>query len=120
MHSLEGNASLDGEKNLHADDLDSGLASATFPATAMGTSSANLASAEVSRNGADEYDMFADDDEHTTTKPSTDESNSVSQPSTDAVNSGIVCMIFRLHQEIWHLKQKLLLLFFIELVFNLT
>jgi len=34
------------------------------------------------------YDMFADDDEHDTSKPSTDENNAVSQSSSDAINSG--------------------------------
>lgn len=32
--------------------------------------------------------MFADDDEHDTSKPSTDENNAVSQSSSDAINSG--------------------------------
>ncbi|KAL2579229.1 hypothetical protein AAZV13_15G050000 [Glycine max] len=34
------------------------------------------------------YDMFADDDEHDTSKPSTDENNAVSQSSSVAINSG--------------------------------
>ncbi|KAL1336252.1 hypothetical protein AAHE18_10G048800 [Arachis hypogaea] len=86
MPSTEANTSLNGEKSLLSDDMDSGLPSATFSTAAMGTSNPNLASAEVSGSGADDYDMFADD-ENTTTKHS-DENNLVSQPSTDAINSG--------------------------------
>jgi hypothetical protein len=36
--------------------------------------------------GADDFDMFADDD--AATKPSTDENNAVREPSSDAINSG--------------------------------
>ncbi|TKY71459.1 RNA-binding protein 10 [Spatholobus suberectus] len=54
----------------------------------MGTSNQHLASAEASGNGADDYDMFADDDENDTRKLSTDENNAVSQSSSDAINSG--------------------------------
>ncbi|RYQ82690.1 hypothetical protein Ahy_B10g101263 isoform A [Arachis hypogaea] len=86
MPSTEANTSLNGEKSLLSDDMDSGLPSATFSTAAMGTSNPNLVSAEVSGSGADDYDMFADD-ENTTTKHS-DENNVVSQPSTDAKNSG--------------------------------
>ncbi|KAK7412132.1 hypothetical protein VNO78_03580 [Psophocarpus tetragonolobus] len=53
-----------------------------------GTSNQHLASVETSGNGADDYDMFADDEEHDTVKPSTDENNAVNQYSTDAINSG--------------------------------
>ncbi|XP_061365475.1 uncharacterized protein LOC133308790 isoform X1 [Gastrolobium bilobum] len=88
LHSGEGNSYLNGDEKLLSDELDSGVASAMFHGTAIGTSNPHLASAEVS-NGADEFDMFADDDEHaTTTKSSTDENNAVSQPLSDAINSG--------------------------------
>ncbi|MED6195349.1 hypothetical protein PIB30_037090 [Stylosanthes scabra] len=87
MHSTEGNSSVNGEKSLLADDMNSDLPSATFSSAAVATSNPNLATAEASGNGADDYDMFANDDENTTTKPS-DENNLVSQPSTDAVNPG--------------------------------
>ncbi|CAJ1963493.1 unnamed protein product [Sphenostylis stenocarpa] len=51
-----------------------------------GTSNQHLTSGEASNDG-DDYDMFADDDEHNTSKPSTDQSNAVSQSSSDAINS---------------------------------
>jgi CD2 antigen cytoplasmic tail-binding protein 2 len=38
--------------------------------------------------GADDFDMFGDDDDDAATKPSTDENNAVSEPSSDAINSG--------------------------------
>nr|KYP60556.1 LIN1-like protein [Cajanus cajan] len=41
---------------------------------------------EASGNGADDYDMFADD-EHDASKPSTDENKGVSQSSSGAINS---------------------------------
>lgn len=89
------------------DGLDSGMASASFPAAAMGTSNTNLASAEVSGNGSDEFDMFADDDEHAAPKPSTDENNQVSQASSNFLNSVTDGKIFA------SLKCELLLLIFI-------
>lgn len=88
LHSGEGNSYLNGEGNLLSDGQDLGVASSIFTTTSMGTSKPHLASAEVSGNDADEYDMFADDDEHAATKPSTDENNAVSEPSSDAINSG--------------------------------
>jgi len=53
-----------------------------------GTSNQHLASVEATGNGEDDYDMFADDDEQNTSKPSTDENNAVSQSSSDAIKSG--------------------------------
>ncbi|XP_058771741.1 uncharacterized protein LOC131645100 isoform X2 [Vicia villosa] len=37
---------------------------------------------------ADDFDMFADDDEHAAAEPSTVENNAVSEPPSDAINSG--------------------------------
>ncbi|KAJ1434940.1 CD2 antigen cytoplasmic tail-binding protein 2 isoform X1 [Sesbania bispinosa] len=88
LHSGEGNSSMNREENLLSDGPDSGVTSATFLTPAMDTSNLHLASAEASGNGAEDYDMFADDDEQATTKPSTDENNAVSQPSSDTINSG--------------------------------
>ncbi|XP_027355895.1 SUPPRESSOR OF ABI3-5 isoform X2 [Abrus precatorius] len=88
LHSGEGNSFLNGEGNLLSDGLDSGVASTRFLTTDIGTSNQHLGSAEVSGTGADDYDMFADDDEHDTTNPSTDENNAVSQSSSNAINSG--------------------------------
>jgi len=53
-----------------------------------GTSNQHLASGEASGNGDDDFDMFANDDEQDTSKPSTNENNAVSQSSSDATNSG--------------------------------
>ncbi|KAL2342105.1 hypothetical protein Fmac_010045 [Flemingia macrophylla] len=87
LYSGDGNSYLNGEGNLLSDGLDSVVAPARFPATDVGTSSQPLASAEASGNGADDYDMFADD-ERDTIKPCTDENNAVNQSSLDAMNSG--------------------------------
>ncbi|CAL0309509.1 unnamed protein product [Lupinus luteus] len=79
-HSSEGNSFLNGEKNLLSDGLDSGVASASFPTTANSTSNPVLASAEVSGNGADDFDMFADDD-----AAPADENNQASAVQNDYV-----------------------------------
>ncbi|ESW20410.1 hypothetical protein PHAVU_006G206700 [Phaseolus vulgaris] len=52
-----------------------------------GTSNQHLASGEASGDGDDDFDMFANDDEQDTSKPSTNENNAVSQSSSDAINS---------------------------------
>lgn len=88
LHSGEGNSYLNGEDTLLSDVRDSGVASSIFPTTSMGASNPPLAGAEVSSSGADDFDMFADDDEHAASKPSTDENNAVSEPSSDAVSGG--------------------------------
>ncbi|CAL5183202.1 unnamed protein product [Lathyrus oleraceus] len=49
--------------------------------TSMDTPNPPLAS-------ADDFDMFADDDEHAATEPSTVENNAVSEPPSDAITSG--------------------------------
>ncbi|KAK7302522.1 hypothetical protein RJT34_13413 [Clitoria ternatea] len=88
LHSGERKSYLNGEGNLLSDGQNSGLASTRFLSSDMGTSNQHLAGAETSGNVADDYDMFADDDEHDNAKPSTDENNAVSQSSSDAKNSG--------------------------------
>ncbi|XP_061365476.1 uncharacterized protein LOC133308790 isoform X2 [Gastrolobium bilobum] len=60
-----------------------------FEREAEGYEKLALAKGEGTSLHSDEFDMFADDDEHaTTTKSSTDENNAVSQPLSDAINSG--------------------------------
>ncbi|XP_020222455.1 CD2 antigen cytoplasmic tail-binding protein 2 [Cajanus cajan] len=86
LHSGEGHSYLNGEGNLLSGGLDSGVVPARLLATDTGTSNQHLASAEASGNGADDYDMFADD-EHDASKPSTDENKGVSQSSSGAINS---------------------------------
>ncbi|OIV91575.1 hypothetical protein TanjilG_08987 [Lupinus angustifolius] len=93
-HSGEGNSFLNGDKNLLSDGLDSGVASASFPTTANGTSNPVLASADVSGNGADDFDMFADDD-----AAPTDENNQASAVQNDYVydeSSGVTNMALEL------------------------
>lgn len=67
--------------------MDSGLGSATNPSTSIANSNPDVSTTEVSGNGAEEYDMFADDDENATAKPSTDENKEISQPPFDALKS---------------------------------
>lgn len=82
LHSSEGSSFSNGAENLLSDGQDSGVASSIFPTTSTTTSNPPLAS-------ADDFDMFADDDELAATKPSTDENNAVSEPSSDAtINPG--------------------------------
>lgn len=88
LHPGEGSSYLNGEDTLLSDVRDLGVTSSIFPATSMGTSNPPLAGAEVSGSGADDFDMFADDDEHVASKPSTDENNAVSEPSSDAISGG--------------------------------
>ncbi|KAF7803713.1 CD2 antigen cytoplasmic tail-binding protein 2 [Senna tora] len=83
LHSGEGNSYLNGEKDLLSNGMDSGLS----PSTSMAASGLNVSTTEVSGNGGDEYDMFAEDDENDTAKPSTDGNNAISQPSSNALNS---------------------------------
>ncbi|KAK7246757.1 hypothetical protein RIF29_41627 [Crotalaria pallida] len=68
--------------------LFSDVASASFPATAVGTSNPDLTSKEVSGNGAGGFDMFAEDDDDAAPKPPTDENNQISQLSSNPLNSG--------------------------------
>ncbi|CAI8591418.1 unnamed protein product [Vicia faba] len=57
------------------------LARARGEGTSMDTPNPPLAS-------ADGFDMFAEDDEHAATEPSTVENNAVSEPPSDAIDSG--------------------------------
>ncbi|KAJ7946718.1 CD2 antigen cytoplasmic tail-binding protein 2 [Quillaja saponaria] len=69
LHSSEGNYNTNGEKDIFSDDMGSGVVSYTIPSTGLDTSNPNI---EVSVDDADEFDMFAEDDEHATTKPSSE------------------------------------------------
>ncbi|XP_054801382.1 LOW QUALITY PROTEIN: uncharacterized protein LOC129305354 [Prosopis cineraria] len=84
-HSGEGNSNLNGDRDLFSDGMDSGLVSATFPSTSLGPSNPNVSTTEATGNGADEYDMFAEDDD--TAKPSAEENNAPVQTSSDTPNS---------------------------------
>lgn len=83
-HSGEGNSNLNVEKDMFPDGKDSGLVSATVPSTSAGAPNPNVSTTEVSGSGADEYDMFAEDDD--TAKPSAEEHSASIQTSTDAQN----------------------------------
>ncbi|KAK4271251.1 hypothetical protein QN277_019970 [Acacia crassicarpa] len=82
--SGEANSNLNGEKNMSSDGMDTGLVSATVSSTSLGASHPNVSTKEVSGSGADEYDMFAEDDD--TAKPSSEENNAPIQTSSDAQN----------------------------------
>ncbi|XP_028800840.1 CD2 antigen cytoplasmic tail-binding protein 2 homolog [Neltuma alba] len=84
-HSGGGNSNLNGEKDLFSDGMDTGLVSATVPSTSSGASDPNVSTTtEVSGSGADEYDIFADDDD--TAEPSAQENNAPFQTSSHAQN----------------------------------
>ncbi|KAI4296357.1 hypothetical protein L6164_036322 [Bauhinia variegata] len=87
LDTAERNPYLNGEKNLVSGNTDSSVLSATLPTSALGTSDTNVSTAEASGNGVGDYDMFADDNEDASAKPSASENNAVSQPSSDALNS---------------------------------
>jgi len=71
---------------LVSDVTDPRVASTALPDPVVDTSNQNASTAEASSNDADDFDMFADDDEHGTAKPSLDGSNVVSGPNSDAVS----------------------------------
>ncbi|XP_062176806.1 uncharacterized protein LOC133881788 [Alnus glutinosa] len=73
-------------KGLVSDVTDPRVASTALPDPVVDTSNQNASTAEASSNDADAFDMFADDDERATAKPSLDGSNVVSGPNSDAVS----------------------------------
>jgi CD2 antigen cytoplasmic tail-binding protein 2 len=73
-------------RGLLSDVTDPRVASTVLPGPVVDTSNPNASTAETSSNDADAFDIFADDDEHATAKPSFDGSNVVSGPNSDAVS----------------------------------
>lgn len=69
-----------------SDVADPEVASKVLPGPVGDTLNPNAPTAETSSNEADAYDMFAEDDENATAKPSSDGSNVVSGPITDAAS----------------------------------
>lgn len=63
-----------------------GAPSSILPETAVATSSSNATTVEISSNGDDTFDMFAEDDEHAIAKPS-EGSNVISGPNSYCVSS---------------------------------
>ncbi|CAN6686232.1 unnamed protein product [Malus baccata var. baccata] len=63
-----------------------GAPSSILPETAVATSSSNATTVEISSNGDDAFDMFAEDDEHAIAKPS-EGSNVISGPNSYCVSS---------------------------------
>ncbi|KAI9121196.1 hypothetical protein K1719_008229 [Acacia pycnantha] len=61
-----------------------GTSSFSVSSTSLGASNPNVSTTEVSGSGADEFDMFAEDDD--TAKPSSEENNAPIQTSSDAQN----------------------------------
>ncbi|KAJ0040500.1 hypothetical protein Pint_26658 [Pistacia integerrima] len=77
------------EKYVLSDVIAPGSTASLFSDSAVGTSSANVTATEMPNNEDDEYDMFGDEDENATNKPSTDKPNSstIGQSSSDAQNT---------------------------------
>ncbi|BFG41154.1 hypothetical protein CerSpe_274280 [Prunus speciosa] len=61
--------------------------SSILPETAVGTSISNAPAAETTSNGADAFDIFAEDDEHVIAKPSSEGSTVICGPNSDGVSS---------------------------------
>ncbi|GMY05409.1 SUPPRESSOR OF ABI3-5 [Fagus crenata] len=73
-------------KGLFTGVTDTGVASTVLPGPVVDTLNSNASTAETLSNDADAFDMFAEDDEHATAKPSFDGSNVVFGHNSDAVN----------------------------------
>ena len=73
-------------KGLFSGVTDTGVASTVLPGPVVDTLNSNASTAETLSNDADAFDMFAEDDEHATAKPSFDGSDGVSGHNSDAVN----------------------------------
>ncbi|XP_048227918.1 SUPPRESSOR OF ABI3-5 [Ricinus communis] len=72
-------------KDLFSDVTDLGATSSKLSNSVLGASNTNLSTAETTSNGADEYDMFADDDDNAIARPSSDGSNLVSDSNSSGV-----------------------------------
>lgn len=64
-----------------------GVPSSILPETAVGSSNSNAPAAETTSNGADAFDIFAEDDEHVIAKPSSEGSDVICGPNSDGVSS---------------------------------
>lgn len=71
---------------LLSDMTDTEVASTVLPGPVVDTLNPSASTAETSSNDADAYDMFGEEDENATAKPSFDGSNVVSGHNSDAVN----------------------------------
>lgn len=63
-----------------------GAPSSILPETSVATSSSDATTVEISSNGDDAFDMFAEDDEHAIAKPS-EGSNVISGPNSYCISS---------------------------------
>ncbi|KAJ4715667.1 CD2 antigen cytoplasmic tail-binding protein 2-like [Melia azedarach] len=91
----QGNSNSTAENYLFSDATDPGSASVLLSNSATENLTANATGTETAPDADDAYDMFADDDENASAKPSSDglntvsgtTSNAVGQPSSDALNT---------------------------------
>ncbi|XP_057976543.1 uncharacterized protein LOC131163802 isoform X2 [Malania oleifera] len=85
--SGDGNPDSGLVKDLFSSAINPGVASSVFPDTALGHSHLNASTGEISSsNGAETFDMFAEDDENITPNPSSDNGNSITSPHPDRMN----------------------------------
>ncbi|KAK8700297.1 hypothetical protein V6N13_018698 [Hibiscus sabdariffa] len=69
-------------------DINNPGTSSVLPDSAVGTSNSSITAAEVPSNAADDYDMFADDEDDENLKPSSEaNSNAFIQNSSEVVNT---------------------------------
>ncbi|PQQ12339.1 hypothetical protein Pyn_11880 [Prunus yedoensis var. nudiflora] len=85
--AYQGKSVLSMEWGTSSDVTGPGVPSSILPETAVGTSNSNAPTAETTSNGADAFDIFAEDDEHVIAKPSSEGSTVVCGPNSDGVSS---------------------------------
>ncbi|CAL2277658.1 unnamed protein product [Prunus armeniaca] len=85
--AYQGKSVLSMEWGTSSDVTGPGVPSSILPETAVGTSNSNAPAAETTSNGADAFDIFAEDDEHVIAKPSSEGSDVICGPNSDGVSS---------------------------------
>ncbi|CAL8175102.1 unnamed protein product [Prunus armeniaca] len=85
--AYQGKSVLSMEWGTSSDVTGPGVPSSILPETAVGTSNSNAPAAETTINGADAFDIFAEDDEHVIAKPSSEGSDVICGPNSDGVSS---------------------------------
>ncbi|PQQ01081.1 LIN1-like protein [Prunus yedoensis var. nudiflora] len=85
--AYQGKSVLSMEWGTSSDVTGPGVPSSILPETAVGTSNSNAPTAETTSNGADAFDIFAEDDEHVIAKLSSEGSTVVCGPNSDGVSS---------------------------------
>ncbi|ONH90559.1 hypothetical protein PRUPE_8G061500 [Prunus persica] len=85
--AYQGKSVLSMEWGTSSDVTSPGVPSSILPETAVGSSNSNAPAAETTSNGADAFDIFAEDDEHVIAKPSSEGSDVICGPNSDGVSS---------------------------------